>query len=95
VKWIAALTTHHKYSIGTCLNWAPFGNNGLAEEAKISKSRSSEFFKKVFGSHAKYRACCRGKDGLVRRLKQLNGDYSPDDLYGDRPPGEKERRHEE
>ena len=44
-KLIAALTKHHQYAEGGCLNLEPIGNNELAKGAVVSRSTASEFFK--------------------------------------------------
>ena len=72
----------------------PIGNNELAREAEVSPSTASAFFKSAFEGHTKYRARCRDAGGLVGSLKDLNDDYSPLALYGDRPPDEVDREDE-
>jgi hypothetical protein len=37
-KLIAALTKHHQYADGSCLNLEPVGNNELARIAEVSES---------------------------------------------------------
>jgi hypothetical protein len=93
VKLIAALTTHHKYADGGCLNLTPIGNNELARLAKVSDSTASAFFNREFnggnsGGLEKYQAHCRDSTRLVGALKLLNQEFSPHHLYGDKPPGE-------
>ena len=44
-KLISALTAHHKYKNGSCLNLVFIGNNELARLAAVQKSTASEFFK--------------------------------------------------
>jgi len=100
VKLIAALTKYHQYADGGCLNLEPIGNNELARLADVSKSRTSEFFCNEFnkgnkGGRAKYRVICRDAGRLADSLKALNGEFSPHDLYGRRPPGEEQRDDEE
>jgi len=85
-KLISALTKHHKYSDGSCLNQEPIGNNELAKLANVSKSTASEFFKKAFGGTEKYRAACSKLDLLIPALKLLNNEFSPHLLFGDNPP---------
>jgi hypothetical protein len=96
LKLIAVLTNHHKYADGNCRNLEPIGNNELARLADVSKSTASEFLNKEFnerkkGGLAKYKAICQDAGRLVDSLKVLNGEFSPHDLYGRRPPGEDER----
>jgi hypothetical protein len=91
LKLIAALTKHHKYADGGCLNLEPAGNNELARKAHVSNSTASELFKKKFKGHAKYRAVCGDTTQLVTALKLLNQEFSPHHLYGGKPPGEDER----
>jgi hypothetical protein len=88
IKLIAALTEHHKYSNGSCLNLEPVGNNELARMSGVRNSTASEFFKKEFGSHARYRAFCRDRALLGNSLKLLNQEVAPWQLFGRKPPGE-------
>jgi len=82
---IAALSKHHKYADGSCLNFEPIGNNELAHLAGVSESTVSEFFKKKFQGHTKYLATCRDKSGLLASaLKMLNNEYAPYLLYDQR-----------
>jgi hypothetical protein len=43
-KLIAALTKHHQYADGSCLNLDPIGNNQLAKAASVSPSTASALF---------------------------------------------------
>jgi len=81
-KLIAALTKHHQYADGGCLNLDPVGNNQLALLAGVAKRTASAFFRKEFQGHARYKALCRDASGLVAALKFLNGEYAPHLLYG-------------
>jgi hypothetical protein len=95
MKLIAALTKHHRYADGGCLNLEPVGNNELAKAAEVSRSTASEFFNQNFKGHAKYRALCRDSSGLVASLKLLNNEFAPHDfLYGRRPADEDDRENE-
>jgi hypothetical protein len=100
-KLIAALTLHHRYADGSCFNSEPIGNNELARRAEVSTSTAKGFFDEEFGGrerekgHAKYKIVCRDVGRLVDSLKALNGEFSPHDLYGRRPPGEEEREEDE
>ena len=87
-KLIAALTKHHRYGDGGCLNPEPVGNNELARLADVEQSTASEFFKREFQGHAKYKALCRDAGRLAAALKLLNNEFAPHDLYGRRPTGE-------
>lgn len=95
VKLIAALTKHHKYADGGCLNLEPIGNNELARLARVSDSTASAFFQKQFKGHANYRRICGDAQNLVAALKLLNQEYAPHDLYGSNPPDEGERADED
>ena len=95
MKLIAALTKHHQYADGGCLNLEPIGNNELARRAEVSESTASAFFNKEFDGHTKYRAVCTDATRLVGSLKLLNQEFSPHHLYGGKPPGEDERNDEE
>jgi hypothetical protein len=88
VKLIAALTKHHDYANGSCLNTEPINNNELARLAGVDKATASAFFKKEFAEHSKYVARCRDAAGLAAALKLLNGEFAPKDLCGHRPAGE-------
>ena len=90
-KLIAALTKHHKYADGSCLNLEPVGNNELARLAEVSQSTASAFFSKHFHGHAKYRATCCDPTRLVAALKLLNQEFSPHLLLGAKPSGEDEQ----
>jgi hypothetical protein len=90
-KLIATLTEHHQYADGSCLNQESVGNNEFAEAADVSTSTASKFFKENFGGYAKYRAVCRDSGRLADYLKQLNGEFSPHELFGRRPPNEDDR----
>lgn len=91
LKLIAALTKHHSYNDGSCLNQAPIGNNALARLAGVERATASDFFKAEFNGHAKYKAVCRDAGQLAISLKALNGEFSPHHLYGRQPAGEDER----
>jgi hypothetical protein len=80
-KLIAALTKHHQYADGGCLNLEPVGNNELAKAAGVSPSTASAFFNDKFQGHAKYRAVCRDAGRLADSLKALNGEFSPYELW--------------
>jgi hypothetical protein len=90
-KLIAALTKHHQYADGGCLNLEPIGNNELAKAAGVSASTASTFFNDNFEGHTKYKVLCRDSSRLVAALKLLNNEFAPHDLYGRRPAGEDDR----
>jgi hypothetical protein len=91
-KLVAALTKHHRYEDGSCLNLDPLPCNHLAKHlAKVAKSSASDFFKTEFGGYDKYVAVCQDAARLGIWLKQLNGGFSPHELFGRRPPGEESR----
>ena len=94
-KLISLLTAHHKYEKGSCMNPEPIGNNDLARKAGVEESTASAFFKKEFKGYSKYRACCGDVGRLADALTALNGEFSPHDLYGRRPPGEDDRHEKE
>jgi hypothetical protein len=92
-KLISALTKHHQYAHGGCLNLVPIGNNELARLADVDKSTASAFFNKEFnagekGGYAKYRRSCGDPTMLVGAIKLLNQEFSPHHLFGSKPPGE-------
>lgn len=88
---IAALTKHHQYADGGCLNLEPIGNNELARFAKVSQSTAKAFFDKEFKGHKKYQANCADATSLVTALKLLNQEFSPYLLFGGKPPNEDDR----
>jgi hypothetical protein len=90
-KIVSALTKHHQYADGGCLNPEPIGSNELARLAEVAKRSTSKFFKDKFKGYDKYRVVCRDTGRLADSLKTLNGDFSPHDLYGRRPAGEDDR----
>jgi hypothetical protein len=79
-KLIAALTKHHKYADGSCLNLEPVGNNEIARFAGVAESTASLFFEKQFGGHAKYRAKCTDAGTLADALKAMRGEFTPAEL---------------
>ncbi len=87
-KLIAALTKHHKYAEGGCLNLEPIGNNELARQAEVAKRTASAFFDKDFQGHIKYRALCMDPVRLTASLKALNGEFRPRDFLDVRAPDE-------
>jgi hypothetical protein len=93
-KLIAALTKHHKYADGSCLNLEPIGNNELARLAEVAKRTASAFFGKEFQGHAKYRVLCNDTQRLVAALKALNGEFRPHEFYVARTPDEVEQEDE-
>ena len=76
-KMIAALTKHHEYADGGCLNYEPIGSNDLARLAGVSKSSASEFFNKEFGRYLDYRFMCSHEKNLLAAIKMLNGEFRP------------------
>jgi hypothetical protein len=81
-KLIAALTKHHRYADGSCLNTEPIGNNELARLAGVSESTASAFFNDKFRGHAKYKVLCRDPRKLTAALKLLNDEFAPYYLLG-------------
>jgi hypothetical protein len=81
-KLIAALTKHHQYATGGCLNLEPIGNNELARAAGVSASTASALFKDKFHGHTKYKAICRDARNLAVALKLLNDEFAPYLLLG-------------
>jgi hypothetical protein len=95
IKLIAALTKHHQYADGGCLNLEAIGNNDLAKAAGVSASTASTFFNDKFKGHTKYKATCGDSGQLIAALKLLNNEFAPHDLYGRRPADEDDRDDEE
>jgi hypothetical protein len=96
-KIVAALTKHHQYTDGSCLNTEPIRVKKLARQADVSPSTVTAFFQEKFQGHEEYRALCyRDVAKLAAALKLLNGEFSPHHLYGRNPPGEgKEHKDED
>ncbi len=61
---ITTLLKHHLYENGSVLNWEPIGCNELARNADVAASIVSDFFKKWFESHSRYKISCQ--DQTVR-----------------------------
>lgn len=75
LKLGAALTKHHQYANGSCLNVAPIGSNELAHLAGVSQASASRFFKRTFGGHCDYRHICMTNTlRLIAMLQLLNGE---------------------
>ena len=89
-KLIAALTKHHKYAEGGCLNLEPIGNNELARLADVAKRTASAFFNKDFDGYSRYRSLCHDTARLTASLKALNGEFRPRDFLNVRAPDELE-----
>jgi hypothetical protein len=87
-KLIAALTKHHQYADGSCLNLEPIGNNALAAAAGVAISTASAFFTDKFGGHSKYCAFCKDVGLQIASLKLLNDEVTPRNLYGRQPADE-------
>ena len=81
-KIVSALTEHHRYADGGCLNHEPIGNNELARNAKVAKRTTSAFFSKEFKGHANYKRVCDDARNLITALKMLNDEFSPHILIG-------------
>ncbi len=84
-KLIAALTRHHRYANGSCLNDEPIGCNELARQAGVQKGTASNFFKRHFQGWTQYRRTCSDMHRLINSLRLLNAEVSPFHLYGSRP----------
>lgn len=72
-KLIAALTKHHNYADGGCLNWKPIGNNDLAKAAGVSKATTSRFFKHEFKGYKTYKTQCEN-ESILPALRLMNQD---------------------
>jgi hypothetical protein len=88
LKLSAALTAHHKYAKDSCTNLEPIGSNKLSALADVSTGSASNFFRDKFGGHTKYKSLCRHPEKLRLALKILNQEFTPQLLYGAKPPGE-------
>lgn len=95
-KIVGALTHHHNYADGGCLNCEPISVTALAAIAGVAKSSVSKFLNDEFGGrekkggHAKYKNACSDSGRLAVALKLLNGEFAPHELlYGPNPPEKK------
>ena len=78
-KLIAALSYHHKYDNGWATVHDSIGSNELARAAEVSNSTTSDFFKKEFGGHQKYKTTClQNWTKIVEKLCGLNEDHTPE-----------------
>lgn len=79
----AALTKHHEYADGSCLNYEPLGVRELSAMFGGSPSVGtvSNFFKAQFGGHKNYKIACIDRAKLVHSLKILNDELTPRILY--------------
>ena len=85
-KIISALTKHHNYADGSCLNTEPIGLNELARQAAVSPGSVNLFMNTQFHGHDQYKALCvRDRVELGAALKLLNGEVFPHNLYGRDP----------
>lgn len=81
--FIAALTKHHGYEDGSCINIEPIGCGELAKKTKVAKSTASRFFKKEFQGYKNYKVHCK-TNKIAESLKLLNKDLAPHILLGKR-----------
>jgi hypothetical protein len=94
-KIVSALTAHHDRE--GLLIQTPLALSELARQAGVSKGSVARFLDAEFGGeekkggYAKYRVICRFPRRLRDSLHVLNGEFSPDRLYGATPPSERER----
>ncbi len=72
IRLKAAFTKHHKYSTYGQLDLTPIGSNLLADNAGVSKTSASRFFKTHFGGHRQYKAACRDEANILKMLKKIN-----------------------
>ncbi len=79
---VSALTKHHRYADGSCLNQEPIGCNALAKSVGLSGGLASRFFKRYFKSHRDYERICASSESLIAALKLLNDEYTPGVLLG-------------
>jgi len=101
-KIIAALTKHHKYADGSCLNLEAIKVGELARLAEVGKASVNRFFDKQFGvgepkkgGHKKYIRVCGDTKGLIPTLKLLNREFAASALYGRNPPNEGQEEENE
>ena len=73
---IPELVNHHQYAEGICDNKEHIGSNELARRVEMSGWTASDFFRRKFGSHAKYKQICkRGEIGVFLRV--LRNEVTP------------------
>ena len=75
-KLIAALTRWHKYKNGHCNKMDPVGNNELARLADVSIGSATNFFKRHFECHKKYKIQCQNKS-IPKAMEILNSEIRP------------------
>jgi hypothetical protein len=85
-KIIAALTAHHQFEHGGCLNLDPIGVSALARKAGVGKATANRFFNVAFndgepGGYAKYQHACGDNEKLLHSLKLLRGEVTPSILF--------------
>jgi hypothetical protein len=76
-KLKAALTLHHQYANGSCLNCEAVSASKLARLARVSKSTSWAFICKQFGNMSSYKRRCEKPSELAMSLKMINGELTP------------------
>ncbi len=84
-KLIAALTKHHQYDDGGCLNFDAVGVRALSRLADVNEGSATRFFDDQFnagqtGGHARYKRACRDKSTLIASLKTMRGEFRPGDF---------------
>ncbi|HCK52835.1 MAG TPA: hypothetical protein DIC23_06425 [Planctomycetaceae bacterium] len=92
-KIIGALSAHHQFDGGECLNLEPIGSNELARLAEVSKSSASLFFQKQFAAEhptsgegrRKYREACRSSYKLSLEIKRIRDELIPTELWNSLP----------
>lgn len=79
---ISALSEYHQYENGQCgLTEPPIGLRKLAEQAEVSRARTTDFFNDNFnggqkGGHKAYKRQCA--DGVIAKaLELLNEEVTP------------------
>jgi hypothetical protein len=90
ILFISILSKHHRYAEVGFPHTEPIKNKELARQASVAPATASEFFKKKFGGHGKYKSLCELNPGkLALKLADLNGDRTDRNLpYGYEPGGE-------
>ncbi|MCO6455099.1 MAG: hypothetical protein J5I93_07350 [Pirellulaceae bacterium] len=80
---ISALTKHHKYEDGGCLNTDFISVRELAGRTGLSVGSASNFFNRQFnegkkgGGHDKYKLTCRDPGALSDAIKAMRGEFTP------------------
>ncbi len=75
--FVKALSTHHQYEEGSCLNFEPATFGQLAKIGGFAPSTAKEHIDKQFGGIEGYKRACAVKSELIASLRLLNNEVTP------------------